>query len=414
MNLKNKIIKVLRYSEKWTKTDMVYLAHGGFWLVLGQFVSSLAGFFLAIAFANLLPKEVYGQYRFILSIVSILSIPALSGMTTALIQAVARGYEGSIIKGIKTKFKWGLLGGISSVFLALYYFINDNSVLTFSFLIVGLFLPFMESVATLGGLLEGRKLFKQASRFSILRKVTPTLLMLITVFFTNNIILILLSYFAYHTTIRFITFSWLIIKYKPNKKEDPDTISYGKHLSLMGIFNRIAGQIDKILIFHYLGATQLAVYSFALIFPDNIKSLTTFVGSLAFPKFSKHSASEIKKTIIPKMVKFFIALVPIIIFYILAAPTLFKLFFPEYVGSVVFSQWFALSLLTSPSALSLAALHALRAKRLLYILNTVMPVFQIGILFILIIQFGVGGAIAARIINRLLGVVTTTAFVQKI
>jgi len=61
--LKDKIYRLLRRSEKYFKTDMVYLAHGGFWLTLGQIISSAASFLLAIAFANLLPKETYGTYK---------------------------------------------------------------------------------------------------------------------------------------------------------------------------------------------------------------------------------------------------------------------------------------------------------------------------------------------------------------
>ena len=78
--IKIKAYNLLRWSEKWTKTDMIYLARGGFWLTLGQVISSLSAFLLAIAFANLLPKETYGEYKYILSIASILAIPTLTGM----------------------------------------------------------------------------------------------------------------------------------------------------------------------------------------------------------------------------------------------------------------------------------------------------------------------------------------------
>ena len=65
--IKEKIYKLLRKSEKWTHTDMIYLAKGGFWLTLGQIISSVSSFALAVAFANFLPKEVYGNYKYIIS-----------------------------------------------------------------------------------------------------------------------------------------------------------------------------------------------------------------------------------------------------------------------------------------------------------------------------------------------------------
>ena len=42
--IKNKTYKLLRKSEKYTKTDMVYLTKGGFWLTLGQIISSTSAF----------------------------------------------------------------------------------------------------------------------------------------------------------------------------------------------------------------------------------------------------------------------------------------------------------------------------------------------------------------------------------
>jgi len=59
--------KILRYSERYTQTDMVYFASGGFWLLLGQFISTISAFLLLIAFANFLPKEVFGTYQYILA-----------------------------------------------------------------------------------------------------------------------------------------------------------------------------------------------------------------------------------------------------------------------------------------------------------------------------------------------------------
>ena len=101
MKIKNRIYRLLRRSERHTKTDMVYLASGGFWLTVGQIISSAATFGLAIAFANLLPKETYGTYKFVLSIAGILTIFTLPGMVTSLTQAVARNFEGSVILALK-------------------------------------------------------------------------------------------------------------------------------------------------------------------------------------------------------------------------------------------------------------------------------------------------------------------------
>ena len=103
---RNKTHRILRKSEKYTKTDMVYLAKGGFWITAGQAISSGSIFLLAITFANLIPQETYGTYKYVLSITGILSILTLRGMDTTVLQAIARNFEGVLLPVLKTKIKW--------------------------------------------------------------------------------------------------------------------------------------------------------------------------------------------------------------------------------------------------------------------------------------------------------------------
>ena len=58
--IKNRIILLLRKSEKYTKTDMVYLFSGGSWLVVGQIISSVSALALAVLFANLARVSIVG------------------------------------------------------------------------------------------------------------------------------------------------------------------------------------------------------------------------------------------------------------------------------------------------------------------------------------------------------------------
>ena len=46
---RNSLIRLLRWSEKYTKTDMVYLAHTGFWSNLNAFFTAFLSLLLYIA-----------------------------------------------------------------------------------------------------------------------------------------------------------------------------------------------------------------------------------------------------------------------------------------------------------------------------------------------------------------------------
>ena len=95
-NLRDWPVRALRWSQKYTKTDMLYLASGSFWYVAGQVITSLSTLALAVAFANLVSPEVYGTYKYVLSLAGIFSIASLPGISTAIARAVARGNESVI------------------------------------------------------------------------------------------------------------------------------------------------------------------------------------------------------------------------------------------------------------------------------------------------------------------------------
>jgi len=400
--VKEKIKALLIWSQKYTKTDMIYLAKGGFWLTLGQVVSSGSSFFLAIAFANLLPKETYGVYKYVISILGILSIPTLLGISPAITQAVARGYDGSLIPAVKTKIYWGLLGSLASIILAGYYYLQSNNILAVAFLISSIFLPFMDAFSIYESFLQGKKLFGTFTKFNIISQITAVVLMLGTLFFTKNVLLLLFTYFLSWIIIRFIFFKYSLKKINANQNQDTNTISYGKHLSLMGIVSTIANGFDKLLIFHYLGAPEVAIYSIAIAPVEQIKGMIRNINFLVLPKFSQKSREEIKNTISRKIILLVIFLLFITIIYISFAPIIFKWIFPIYPESIFLSQLFALSLVTTALFMPYTALQSQIAKKELYLFNFLNPTIQICLLFIGINWGGLVGVIVARILTRFL------------
>src|SRR3990167_10664736 len=91
--VRGRLYRFLRWSERYTKTDMVYLASGGFWLVLGQIIFALSAFILAVAFANLVPQATYGTYKNLTSMAAMFAIFSLPGMAVAVTRASAQGNE---------------------------------------------------------------------------------------------------------------------------------------------------------------------------------------------------------------------------------------------------------------------------------------------------------------------------------
>ena len=74
MKNKEKIIKFLRWTEKYTKTDMVYVAKGSFWLIFGKIATMLLSLVTMFAFARWMPKETFGKYQYIIATINIIAI----------------------------------------------------------------------------------------------------------------------------------------------------------------------------------------------------------------------------------------------------------------------------------------------------------------------------------------------------
>jgi len=396
------IDRVLQKTQQYTGVDTAYVARGGFWLSMGELVATAASFLLAIAFANLLDPVVYGNYRYILSIIGILIIFTLTGIWTAVAQAVARGLEGGFYTGFRTKLKWGLLGSMVALGGALYYWLQGNTTLPIPLLLIAIFLPLMQASQVYGSFLTGKKLFRVQVKYSVLSQILSAGSIIATLFLTQNILWIVAVYFVSNTFANYFFYLLTRSRFLPNKKEDPQTISYGKHLSLIDVFGQVAFYLDRILIFHYLGAVEVAIYHFALIPPEAFKGFLKNIQPLALPKFAQRTKEETKVTVVKKAGKLFLLLIPVVGLYIVIAPLLYKTLFPQYLDSIFFSQVFALSLLATPIMyLAESALQSQKAQKELYQFNIVGSLLQITLLFVFIYFYGLLGAIVARIIGRL-------------
>jgi O-antigen/teichoic acid export membrane protein len=414
-NSKIKIYNLLRWSEQWTQTDMVYLTKGGFWLTLSQIAASLSSFLLAVAFANLISREVYGTYKYVLSIVTILSIPTLSGMHIALVQAIARGYEGVLIRGVIMKMRWGFFGSVGGLAVAgYYYFAGHNLTLTISFLIAAAFLPLMEAFLLYDSLLAGRKLFPLETKLNSTVNLIAVAIMISVLLLKPSVILVVAAYFISYTLLRFGCFLFTWRRLKPNKEEDSSAITYGKHLSVMNIVGAISSRLDQILLWHFLGAASVAVYSFALAPIEQISGFLKMVLSLAFPKLAAQDPEVIKKTLPAKMMKFYFFTAAGALAYVIFAPYFYDLFFPQYAEAVNYSRLFAIILLFFPQKLIGSALQAKVKTKILYILSAVNSIVRIAGLVIFLPLYGITGAIVANIIPYAVNTVLLYYYLKKI
>lgn len=408
--LTERLHRLLRWSEKYTKTDMIYLASGGFWLSIGTAVTAFSSFILSIAFANLLPPEAYGTYKYVISVGSIFAAFTLTGLETAVTYGVSRGYEGILRRAFSTNLWWSLPSSAVAVVVGTYYLFQGNPTLGLSFILIALAQPLTASVNLGAAYLAGKKSFKQLTVFYAVDNITPALALIGVMMINQSALAVLITYFVANLSTTTLMYAYVLRRFKPNAAEDEHSLSYGKHLSLMSIVSNVADNFDKILTFHFLGAAQLAIYSFALALPSQAKLITKPLNMLLFPKLAERDSGELRKSMNGKLVRTFALSIIMTVGYIVIAPVFFALFYPRYLSAVFLSQIYAISLLAIGFAPVNAFFSAKRKVRQQYIMSAVNTTFQLAFAVIGMIYAGLLGLIIARVATRILGGIQTTIF----
>jgi O-antigen/teichoic acid export membrane protein len=399
------LVRFLRWTERYVKTDMVYLAHGGFWVIAGQAVSSGSVFLLAVAFANLVPAEVYGTYKYILSVAGIFAIFALPGMNTALMQTTARGEDATIYAVTRARVLYASLGSIFAAIGSAYYLYNGNIQLSVALFIIAATLPFFDTVYSYPSYLVGKRRFDLRAKYHAIVHVTSMLSVIATIFFTDHLAYILLAYFVPLIVVRGLLHR-SVTRSIPNNatsEQNAEVTRYGKHLTAMQILSMVANEIDKVIIWKFLGPVHVAIYTFSLAVPEQIKGPLKGVGELAFPKFAAQSTEQIQQNLPAlwrKIGLYALALLGISFLYILIAPYLFAFVFPGYMESVKYSQLYALTMVTNVTSIPLAILGAQKRTRTQYLISTVQPIVTIGLLLALVPLYGIMGAIVALMLSK--------------
>jgi O-antigen/teichoic acid export membrane protein len=411
--MKENLIRLLRWSEKYTKTDMVYFAENSFWINANTIIVTIFSFILSILFARFVSKEVYGTYQFLLSISSILTALTLTGMNSAVGNAVARGFEKVFSDSIKIQLRFAILPFLASMVLSIYYLLQDNLVLSLGAVAIGLIMPLTNTFNTWGAYMTGKKAFKPIFFYTQIVNLFYFGTMLVPIFWLPQALPLVLVNIVFGLLANFIIYLQVNKKYPPNNQGEEGALKYGKLLSLSNILPIAVFHIDNIVVFHFLGAVELAIYSFASNIPDRFMSLLRPVPTIAFPKFAEMGESGVGRVLLQKLYRFLLAAVIAGLIYILAAPYIFHYLFPQYQDSLLFSQvYVAVSALSVVTSLSTTALFATRSPKI-YITNVVNPLVGISTVILGGYFFGMWGVIGSRVISNAFNLVTTTYFIKR-
>ncbi len=398
---------LVAHSERYLKTDIRYLASGGFWMSTNYLVQVAFGVITTIALANLLPKEALGMYQFILATAGLIGAFTLTGMGTAITRAVAQGHDGVLRSGIRTKLKWSTGVVAASLVLAGYYAVMGNNDLVIAFVIVGICTAITESFILYESYLIGKKAFEHTVTLGLWRKPLPVIALLATLSFTTHVPTLIGAYLGTTMLSTLLVYAAVRKKYTPTYEEHPETIAYSKQLSIMNILHLVAAQADKVLLWYLLGPVAVASFTIAQLATRYSSGIAGTLSHVAFPKVAARDLPTLQATLPRKVNLFILAMIPFMLVYILAVPFIFNLLFPQYPESIPLAQVLGLLFLLIPGGVYAQVLTAHKQTRALYLLNTIIPTIKLLLLASFIALFGIWGAVSAVIVGSTVTVLYT-------
>lgn len=397
--------KIINFIERRFKIDAHYFVSNSFWIASTQVVTLGGSLLVTVLFAHLLSAELFGNYRYLIAIASIFSVFSLNSIGQSILQTAAQGKLGFFSTAMRYSLLSGLISFTLGILASVYYFINDNPLLASSCLLIAIVQPFISSYFNIFSLLSGQQRYRESAIFQTLRVLAITITSVGTILVTQNVFLLFLSYQVMQLASNVMGY-WYF-KPKINEPELPPEetkkyVRYAFHQSIQAAILNTAQRLDAIVVFQHLGAAQLAVYSIALIIPDQIRGFIKNLSNLLFPKYVHYTPMQLRRSIPKRSLQLFVVLLTLSSMYIVLAPYLFAIIFPKYVTAVMYTQILALAIPASIYYIIQSALKSETNSTALYYIQLSSATARIILTLVLTYTFGLIGTITAFVLSSYL------------
>lgn len=360
-------------------------------------IAVLRGIVTGYLIARLFPRSLYGEYQLVITVVGTLSILGLPGLHTALVRAIAQGHRGVVRAVLPRYVTITLLGSLILIGIAGIATMRGEAGLLPLFLTAALLFPLHHTGALLfGSIAVGEQRFDWTLRTSL---VWSTLVILATIgilITSPSPSLLLLVSLGIPGVIYLVVGMALLRRYPPASGVR-DTLQYGLRLTFATLPVNAVWYLDKLLISGQLGLDQLAVFSVALLIPEQVKTWGKELLPVTLVRQARGEDSLARRRKLLRVVAVLTALFALgIAAYIALAPWVFPFLFPNYPEAVILTQVAAVTLITNPATLLPQYLEARGMIRQLQWSHWLAAVVFCILLLLLIPRYGVLGAIIAR------------------
>lgn len=392
-----------------------FTAHDQHWLIYAQVVGSLLSLVQLLILTRVLDPEIFGQYRYGIALTMILPLFFLSGIPNAITSVTANNHEGVLFQGIKMYLRSTRIPTILFILISFGLLYFDFLFLGYTLLILGILSPLYQTVQLYSSYLNGKQDYRRIFLYGLIPDI-GTILSVITasILFPEQPIIILSVFLFANTIITLIPFFLTIRTYKIKSSAEEPTealISLSKTVSQSNIIQGIGGQIDKVISFHLISSSGLAIYSIVTLAVQQFRGFQKILYSILLPKQTLNK----NHTHFYKALWLYLGGSAIFcVAYIVAAPLIFTILFPEYLAFVHLSQFASLAIIFAPlTFFTLSTLHGRHDKKSILQYTTITTILSTillltgsvfggtpGIVFAFVVSNAFSGLLGLRFLKR--------------
>lgn len=401
MSLRQHTTSLATWFTKLLHLDVRFYGRSFAWMSVGQASGVIRGVATTFLMARWLPRDILGEFRYILAIFGLAGIFSFSGINASIIRAVSKGDTVVARVAAGRIFKISLLGALALFVMSFERYAHAERLVAASLAVAAFTFPLYSVCGIYGAILTGKEEIPRLVKIAVINNVLFASAFVFVLWKSKTLLAVTVAYFGFDILFRGLM-SLRELHRLPVKGSVKDHLKLGEHMSFINIFQTVAGQLDQFLIQRFAGYGTLANFSVATLIPEQIKDFVNAMGGILLKRFSRHeeTGSIVKQT----RRHFWMVMAGsalIVLAYAIAAPIFIPWFFPQYKAQVFPSIIYALGLLALPALVGQNFFQAHNRIKRLWLYYTANAFLQIGSNLALIPFFGAWGAIASKTGTRL-------------
>jgi O-antigen/teichoic acid export membrane protein len=405
--MKTKINKIFSFASGKLNINFRSLFRNSFWIMTENGISLVLGMLVVYAMGNFIDPSVAGEYKYIISLAAIVASFTISGVTYAVIRETSMGYDSFFHFATNKSLKWSLSPVLIAFVISAYYFWQGNSVYAIAFFIATFFTIMISNFSLYRSYLTGKENFQKMAIYGNIVLFVTSLLSLATFYFFDNLLLLMLGTLGTQFLTLLVIY-YLVRKGIPHTSLDQELVDkfnrYVYSQSFINIISIAATQMDKIILFQFLGPVDLAAYTFVTVLSEKIRGLLKSFSSLIFPKFVKRDVETIKDKMFKESILFFVFLTFCFLGTLLVTPFLYAWFLPKYTTYIYLAMIYSLSIFSILGQVPYTAIQAKNYKKDLYTYELSNSVLQVVCVAVGIYFAGLLGAVVGKIVASFVGI----------